>query len=114
AAFEMRIYCVQGFVNAESQLNRSCLLSASDRAGETGLQAFLHARPLVREDREVRRIPRLAVHRRLERAQDAVEMRAESFDGPARAVVALVGLQSHPPAAPGLEGVLQHEQLGFG
>src|SRR5437870_3459251 len=50
-------------------------------------------RPFRSEDREVRGIPRLAVHCRLERAQHAVEMRAQPFDGPARAVVALVGLQ---------------------
>src|SRR5450432_264762 len=50
----------------------------------------------------------------MRRAEDAVGLRAQPLDGAARALVALVGLDGHPVALPGLEGMPEQQELRLG
>src|ERR1044072_10033095 len=81
------------------------------------LQPLPAPRPLLRRDREDRRVPQPSVLTGCPRArpvaQDALEAGADALDRRAGAFVAGVRLQVDAGDAPLLEGVPEEQQLGL-
>src|SRR5439155_23430009 len=74
----------------------------------------LYLRPLAVHDAEHRGVARHAAVAGLVAAQDSLERAADPQHRVPRALVARVGLELDAPAAPDLEGMAQHQELGLG
>src|ERR1700685_1419606 len=77
-------------------------------------QLLLHSWPLRCHDRIAHRIARDKIRGHAVRAQNALELRTDTFQCGTGAMVARVRMKADAEHLPNFKGVRQHEQLGFG